>query len=329
MRDQRLDYAKGIAILLVLGSHLMPLTVVAAASRPLQLLNAGVLSYHYFLSTLGVPLFYLVMATLFFRKPDPRRRLTRIVVLFAFWVGVQYAVWALSNRQVPPFGLSTLRLGGPSLVGARATVFYFLVDAFALMLGAAGLVLLEKRSPRVALLLAWAGVIGSGVAFWAMLLARYQLPLWAVCNFWPYVGLPYLFSRGLRIPHWTHLAFAAVLSAILEGAACWCLNGAVFTLPNNARTSTLFGALAVFSLCIAARRLVFAAPVALVGRYSLGVYAVHTFVQYGLGFVLPPLTVAVGGGRVDVTLALTLATLAGTAVLVLLLGRTPLRRFVS
>jgi fucose 4-O-acetylase-like acetyltransferase len=120
----------------------------------------------------------------------------------------------------------------------------------------------------------------------------------------------------------------ALGSALAEGTTCWLLNGAVFTLPNYARTSTILGAVAVFLLIRKARHLPGRRLLALLGRFSLGFYALHTFFQFGLRPLLPPLVVTTSQGTVTFSLPLSIATLAATAAAIWVLSRTPLRRFV-
>lgn len=328
-RDERLDYLKGLAIALVLGSHLMPISFLSAGSRATFLASGVILTYQYFLSTLGVPVFFMVSSALYFARPQLKKRLVRLAMLFAFWVAVQYGVWAAANRAWPSGSLWTLRLGGPSLVGAEATVFYYLFNAIALLSLAACLSWVSSRNPRWGRFGAQAMIGVSLLTFWVLLVMRIRLPLWSVANFLPYVAFPHLLREGGRTPSWQGAALLGVLSAVAEGAVCWLLNGAVFTLPNYARGSTVFCALALYLLVMGSRRLPLRVAVAWLGRFSLGFYALHTFVQYGLRFVVPVPTVHVLGARVEVSILVSLATLAATTALVLLLSRSPLRRLVS
>lgn len=328
MRNWRLDYTKGIAIILVLGSHLMPITFAPDTAGLLQVGSYASLAYSYFLSTLAVPMFYLVALAVYYMRPAPGRRLRRIAGLYVFWVTFAYVAWWAATREPPRFDFQTLRLGGPSLVGAEATVFYFLFDLFLVIALGAALDQASHAKPQVAHTTAQLLVAIPCVTFWALILLRIRLPLWSVLNFLPFVGLAYLLRGDAPTRPWRWYAYAAVASIGIESLAFYRLNGTVFSMPNYARTSVVFGSLALF-LYLQQANIRRSWSLETIGRHSLGIFALHTYVQYWLSSMMPAMEIVVSGGAVKVSLGLTLTTLLVTACMVLVMAKTPLRRFVT
>lgn len=334
-RDASLDALRGISISLVLFAHL---TVVgfspAGGSRLGFLLQIAVGLFYKVVTQIAVPSFYLVSLYLYARKrtsagpPYFIARMKRLGAVFGAWMIVQYAAYWLVVGT-PSFSFRTLTLGGPSLYGAEASVFYFLFDLLLVVGGFEVLVLMrEAGHGRIVEALSWAGLAVSLGFFVWMDLAGKLVDHWLMVNFVPYVAFAALvFLCGRKVPVWIGVALLAG-GIVIDLTAVMTVEGwTIWNLSSYARISVVGASFVAWQLV---RPRLTGAPgwLGKIGALSLGIYAVHDFYKFAFTDHLEPIVFTIPWGTVSVNLAVTVAVVGATLLTVLALDRTPLKWMV-
>lgn len=334
-RDASLDALRGISISLVLFAHL---TVVgfspAGGSRLGFALQIIVGLFYKVVTQIAVPSFYLVSLYLYARKRTSAgpayflARMKRLGAITAAWIGVQYlAHWAVVGPA--RLSLRTIALGGPSLYGAEASVFYFLFDLLLMVGGFELLVLLrEAGHGRVVEALSWIGLAGSFAFFVWMDLAGKLVDHWLMVNFVPYLAFAaFLFLCDRKIPSWIGVALLVGGIAIDLAAVMTVEGWTIWNLSSYARLSVVGASWVAWQLL---RPRLTTPPrwLGTLGGLSLGMYAVHDFYKFAFTDHLAPIVFTVPWGTVSVNLMMAVAVVGATLLTVLVLDRTPLRWMV-
>jgi peptidoglycan/LPS O-acetylase OafA/YrhL len=326
MRRGGLDSVRGIAIGMIVISHTMPISI-AGATRAAGLSTTLIGLFGMYVMPVAVPAFYLVSLGLYFDKPDFRRRMTRLLQLFVFWVGLQYVLYAVLFRTAPPVDFLTATKGGPSLTGYASypTVFWFLFDLIVLTLLAEVFRRLGTRSTQLTRSLSWVVIVVSVTCFVFAEAGGIHIDHWSLVNFLMYVPLAWI----MRDTEWRlrSLLTAYAVLTVLEMALAWVRpDVTVLGVSGYARTAIPVGAAA---LVLWGRR---AAPhpvLEWLGRYSLGIYALHDTLRILALRWLPAATLAVGPITITLTILAAVCAVTLTLLLTWLLARTPMRRFVT
>jgi len=189
-RDKTLDALKGLAIVLVLVLHVVPLTYVPRSGGvihwPEAALHLSSTLFYMYICRLAVPIFFVVSLLLVLESPRPtvllaRRRLVRLFELLMFWAAVYWlAGWP---QSAPAKGSLRVYLGTLYRNGS----LYFLVDLGVLTVIIVLLRLIQSKLPGDALdAIAIVG-LGLSVAYLGYLqVTAAALPFWQVLNFIPY-----------------------------------------------------------------------------------------------------------------------------------------------
>lgn len=326
-RDIRLDSLKGLAILGVLTLHLVPVkfmsTSPALVPHGLALLSVAV----YQASRMAVPVLVLVSLYLFATLRPGRshylaRRLRRIGSVLVVWL-VVYATLGVAVGARESFS----SIGSVLAYPFTDSLLYFLTDlmlmtAIVEVLARAADALPERMGTAVLHAIFWASIAALGVAE----VLAWHPRIWSLVNFLPYAPAALLLQKR-RFGRWTAPAgFAASLAA-----EAWLISSGRLHLGGTgyARPMFVFAALLLFAFWSESdwARM---PTLARIGASSLGIYLVHPLVAAGLrrwaGFGASE--VAVSWGTVELALGLTASTVVVTALTLVLLNKTPARRFV-
>ncbi len=325
VRDAGLDTAKAAAILLVVCLHVQ----VRVPADP-AVVHAAFSFFYYKLGLAAVPLFFTVSLFLFISKYEQRgvayfgRRMLRLVKLYVFWVAVQTTLSVITRGEWPDLSLRFFMRGGSSLPIVGGSVFYFLFDLLVLTTLAFVLSSLPRRSREP---VAWAG-LALGAAYLAASPWIGELLPAFLAAFLVYVPLAWLLCHRPGLFRWPWLfAGLFVVTGLLEVVLYKYVGFGGDTF--YARVNALVGVLAVYSLC--ARFPLDRPWVRWLSVHSLGIFALHKYVQYlgyqvlhGLGYGYDLVAVAFVP-----SLLIFVWTLLLTVLAVALLRRTPLVRYVA
>lgn len=323
-----LDSAKGIAIGMIMLSHLNPISVTGAP--PLApAIDTLSRMFGTWLMPISVPAFLLISLLLYFQKPNLRRRMTRLLPVFGFWLVVQYGLYVALFGRIPSMDLSTLARGGPALSGltGQPSVLYFLFDLILLIVLAELFRRVATRQPasrmRLASILL---VLTNLLVFLVLELHQVRVAHWILPNFLIYIPMAWLLAQN---PHRNWLGSAAVFVLLNSSELFFALTrptASVLDVSGYARVALPFGALALVLWGMQTGPHPWLEKM---GRHSLGLYAVHDTLRILWLRVLPEAHVRLGGLTVQLTIYTTVAALATTLLLVWLLYRSPLRWAVS
>lgn len=286
-RDVTLDAARGVGIIFVLLWHTQPLAGFGIFAS--TALFGGSLYYWFngLLSLVCVPLLYTVSLFLLFARCSKSpaymtRRGLRLAMLLAFWIAIQFVAVTLATNTWPNVTWHVLRVGGPPLPLVGDSVFYFLVNLVPLSLLVALLAWVStKLGDRGAL---WLSILLTAccVAMLDVLALRgVTVPYYALVGFLPYAPLAWLLvrSRGVLIRHPYRVAGVMLLAAAVNDRVIANVEGSAWSV--YARGYLVFAVVFWLAMvCVLPQRVVRLLAVA--GVWSLGLFALHKYVQYVL-----------------------------------------------
>jgi peptidoglycan/LPS O-acetylase OafA/YrhL len=328
-RDDAFDLLKGVAICMVMLWHLQPLRGIWQwpIAYPTYVFN-------YEISLTAVPILFTVSLMLFGERVSRGwrylvSRLTRLVTLMVILGLLQVALFVVLVHHMPRPSAYNIMMGGPDLPVVGASVFYFL---FNLGILTALCWFYLKLPLRFRGWLAAAIVVASLIAFELTSFGFIYIPYYAPWNFFVYVPLADLLSRGgQRWARWFWLlAFlwaASMLRDLSFSGVLPISQHVTGSADPYARTSVVLGAL---TLIVGVRRfrLLRVHVLELAGRYSLGLYAFHKWAFYFFFVMVERLPV--DGRLAELTPAVvTMLAVGVTCGCVFLLSRTRLRFLVA
>lgn len=311
---------------MIVASHLMPIAI-AGSSQVAALATVLLGLFGMYVMPIAVPTFFLVSLTLYFAKPALTRRLGRLIPVFAFWVGLQYALYMVVLGGYPPLDLQTLTKGGPSLTGISSypSVFWFLFDLIVLTILAEAFRHMCLRLGRNANFLSWALIAVSLTGFAACEAFGRRVDHWSLVNFLVYIPLAWILTER-EAWQWRPFAAAFVGLTIVELALAWATPSAsVLEVSGYARVAIPAGATALF---LWGRRTGDHPKLQWFGRNSLGIYALHDTLRILL-LGMPTFLFRWAGLTISLTIVTSVVALALTLLATWALSRTRLRRFVS
>lgn len=331
-RDKTLDALKGLAIVLVLVLHVVPLTYVprpgGAIHWPEAALHLSSTLFYMYVCRLAVPIFFVVSLLLVVESARPtvllaRRRLVRLFELLMFWATVY---WLAGWPQSAPAGGSL-----PVYLGTlyRNGSLYFLVDLTVLTVIIILLRLIRSKLTGHALdAIAIVG-LGLSVAYLGYLqVTAAALPFWQVLNFVPYVfGACIVRRREWIAPLLVSGGIALSLEVLLTSSSSTTLWEGL-QAAGYSRPSVVFGALAAVAIALSrGASVTWPSWTATLGRHSLGIYLVHPLFVRPAHEYLGWHAIDMGGGEWIMRPEVLLAVVASTALVILLMRSTPLRRY--
>ncbi len=336
-RDYLLDVIRAVSICLVFVWHVQPFKfIVLKDYSSYFLLNTVLVQFYLEVALIAVPAFFTVSLYLFYKKQDTpvqyfTKRIMRLSKLYLFWVSVQFVIYYLVSKTIPPFSFQILKAGGPSLPVVGDSVFYFLYDLIFLTVFAFAFV---KCSGKVKNIISIIIFVLSMVTFEAAIFTD-KLPQ-DIYSLWCYlyiVPLAYQLSerKDLFLKN-KYKILAAYFLFIFHDIIImlYLTQHLTIRFPPYARVSIILGILTLFAF-IMDSRISHNKIISLLSRYSLGIFALHKYFQFlassittdyghacllGVGIELRPLVIF---------LVTSLLTLFCTY----LTGRTCLRQFVS
>lgn len=348
-RDARLDLAKALAISFVLFWHLKPLKFFATGGTNIFAAVNILLKTLYFQVTLvAVPLFILVSLYIFYQKIENSsniyifKRLNRLGQVFLFWTFCQFAFYygnifvkSMKNGAVDysiPMPIPKLvMLGGPSLPIVGGSVFYFNFILF-LVVSISFLFFFLRKFPVIFVIAGAVVAIGSMIYFEILNLSGRGLLYWRVENFLIYIPVSYFIYKqdGNDLSRYMYLCWFGFLVFLVQDIV---LRNIGYTTGAYSRCSIVFGSVAIFITILSMSNVKKNAVSYLLSRHSLGIYATHKYMQFFViialqyfGVVKP---IYISGFPVEFRVfIIAVLTFLLTALTVLLLYRTPLKRFV-
>jgi len=330
-RDKTLDALKGLAIVLVLVLHVVPLTYVPRSGGvihwPEAALHLSSTLFYMYICRLAVPIFFVVSLLLVLESPRPtvllaRRRLVRLFELLMFWAAVYWlAGWP---QSAPAKGSLRVYLGTLYRNGS----LYFLVDLGVLTVIIVLLRLIQSKLPGDALdAIAIVG-LGLSVAYLGYLqVTAAALPFWQVLNFIPYAfGACIVRRREWIAPLLVSGGIVLSLEVLLTSSSSTTLWEGL-QAAGYSRPSAVFGALAAVAIALSRGLVTWPSWTATLGRYSLGIYLVHPLFVRPAHEYLGWHAIDMGGGEWVMRPEALLAVVVSTALVILLMRSTPLRRY--
>ena len=356
-RDHRLDALRALGIVLVLLWHIQPLrfsplglpvdqSIPSLLPNPMRyLLELFNLQF----TLIAVPLFYLVSLYLFYshfpvNSSYLKDRLSRISKLCVFWTAVQFAVYftvcslglCLHSSELECEPLSFFSFAGPSLPMVGDSVFYFLFDLLLLTILA---FLYARMNDRMKMPIGVATILGFAIYFEMRNLGGVPIPYWSPGNFVIYIPIAYMLRHTRAIYEFRYYLLGVfVVLSVLVCLNPWCVLSTVSVYSAYARVGIVLGAVGVFSTINSLNLSERNRFVEFLSRYSLGIFAIHKYLQLSFilifhkafsAFEIPDSLVVFDVQLNLVALAVGVSAIAFSLVCVKLLGRTPLRQYVT
>ncbi|MDA8156566.1 MAG: acyltransferase family protein [Actinomycetota bacterium] len=358
-RDYRLDLLKAIAISLVLFWHLKPLGLTASSAPAaglgsiLNLVPIALGIFYYQVTLIGVPVFIIVSLYLFYGKIDKdnyfRNRILRITQIFIFWTAIQFGIYFLLKFLVsagdikdphnlfPQINFDAIIMGGPDLPVVGGSVLYFLFDLIFLYILAYGY---HRLNARIRKPLGWVVIVLSAMYFQFCIFGGTSVAFWNIENFLVYIPIAHFLRFSGRFSKLKKFYLLGFIIFGIEESKIALKMGSLGNAPYD-RISIVFGAIALVSFVFESSRLATQrkkhAVISLVSMYSLGIYATHKYwflllrLFAGLYYKVFPrqdvllFNLDLHMARLIIATAAVLLTLLSAY----LLGKTPLKRFVS
>jgi len=350
-RDSRLDFAKAIAISLVLFWHLQPLRILVTDKSTvlIKILGFGLVQFNLQISLVAVPVFLLVSIYLFYQKIEDRtlermsKRCLRIAGVYLFWTVCQFAFFygiifikyfhnGVSNLSTPIPIHRLLMEGGPPLPIVGGSVFYFLFVLLILVL-VSTVFYLFMNIHKIFIIMGISVVIVSILYFEILNLNGRGLPYWRIDNFLIYIPLSYFLLRqdsGKLIRYIPYFC----MGFILFSAQDVYLRNLGYRCGAYSRASIVFGSIALFSSILQLKDLNKGTVITLLSKYSLGIFAIHKYWQLIMNVVFIYFGSSVPVYAADFPLDLRALTIAVISILLtfsaILLGdRTLIKRYIT
>lgn len=345
-----MDFAKAIAISLVLFWHLQPIRISATDKSTIfiKFLGFWLTQFNLQVSLVAVPLFLLVSLYLFYQKIEDRalegmsKRCLRIGGVYLFWTICQFAFFYVmtfirsfhdgaSNFSAPIPIHRLLLEGGPPLPIVGGSVFYFLFVLLILVLVSTVFYLfrnIEKLFPLIGITV----VIVSILYFEFLNLNGRGLPYWRIDNFMIYIPLSYflLWQESGKLVRYIPFFY---IGFVLFSAQDVYLRHIGYDCGAYSRVSIVFGSIALFSSMLQLKDLNQGTVITLLSKYSLGIFATHKYWQlivivvfHLCGFSVP---VYAADFPLDLrALIIALISISLTFGAVFLGGRTLIKRYI-
>jgi fucose 4-O-acetylase-like acetyltransferase len=350
-RDTRLDFAKAIAISLVLFWHLVPIRILVTEKSTVltKIIGFGLTQFYLQISLVAVPMFLLVSMYLFYQKIEDStlegmsKRVLRIGRVYLFWTAFQFAFYYgimfiqyLHNGVIHfwlPIPVPRLLMeGGPPLPIVYGSVFYFL---FVLLISVlVSTVFYSLRHVKKLLPLIGISVVIVSILYFEFLnLNSRGLEHWRIENFIIYIPLSYFLLRqesGKLVRYIPYFYMGYVLFSAQDVY----LRHQGYHCGAYSRISIVFGSIALFSSALQLKNLNKSTVITFLSTYSLGIFATHKYWQLIVnvafqffGFSMPVYHVAFPLDLRALTMAVISMLLTFSAIL--FGGHTLIKRYIT
>lgn len=343
-----LDVLKTVCIFCVMIWHLAPFEISAQSSAALSTtLNAAFKYFYFQLTLIAVPGFILVSLYLFCIKAgNPnhlKTRIHRIVILYIFWTSLQFTFYYIlkylfKTTYTGNFWMDLFVKGGPELPLVGGSVFYYLFVLFIITIGMNYFfkMSLKMRSVYFSLVL----ILLNLLYFEYLIFIKYTtIHAWRLDNYFLYIPTAFLLYRNTEaFLRWRHIFY--LLFIILSIRDTSFLLNHTHSLSIYGRSSIYFGVLSLYSIIYRNRthypeRCI--RFVTYISIHTLGIFALHKYVHFFSLIAFDRAYKAAGIGKYLyfngikmnwLYLTASLTTICVSILLVYLLGKTKLKRFV-
>ncbi len=358
-RNYQLDIIKAIAISFVLIGHLETIDISAPKLQAYNfniILKQAIIFFYFQIIFLAVASFLLVSLFLYFQKLETTgkayffKRIPHLTSLFLFWVTLQYVMYYLTViwKTGLPFKQQLAQLagtftpsifildGGPRLPIVGDSVFYYFSELIFLIILASVFFAIAKNE-RLGTILGAAWIIASLVYFEIACFQQTHIPYNRLHSFSLYVPLAFFFFK-FRDTFSKPLLFFLITGYLAFSIQDYLLRSQEMNFNIYARPSIVFGAASLFYGIKNIKSRYETKITKFLSKYSLGIFATHKYIQYFFVVLLTPIFEAYNIGkkipiwlfRVDVRAwVITAATLAVTFLIVYMLDKTPLNKYVK
>lgn len=356
-RDYNLDLIKAICISLVLIWHLEPFDVSIPNITRLSaniIFKELLIALYFQVTLIAVPAFLITSQYLYIRKLKQNgfqyffKRMGILVYITLFWISIQLIFYyfvslTTSTDTTITHPLASIRdwielfmVGGPSLPVVGNSVFYFLTTLIVLTI-LSTLFIQSCTYEGLEIFIGILVIIGSLVHFQRMAFQGNVILFTQINNFILYVPVAYFIStygHRLRITAMSILWLVYFLLCLQDIQ----LRHMGLQFNIYGRASIVFGASALVCSLVNRKNIQESKLVHFLSHHSLGIFALHRYIQYFVTIYLMPVFVMYGlrkktpfwEVRINLqVLSIGFITILFTLFCVYILGKTPLRKFVK
>ena len=340
-RNYNFDFLKAIAIILVIFWHVRPIRISEACTSFTCILVQSILNTFYSQITLiAVPLFYIVSIYLFYSNAINeisyfKHRMMRVFSLFLFWTTVQFILYFVTTKTIMGYSpdinwvLSPYQ-GGPDLPIVGGSVFYFLSNM--LLLTCVAFFYGYKGDKGFWIRVSYILIVLFIIYFEIMNIIGITVPYWRIDNFIIYVPIVFLLLNTPNLIKYRYLFLLVYIVTSIHDIFIIKINYYLFIY---ARLSVISGAISLFCF-IYKYKFRERKYVAFLSKYSLGIFAIHKYwhlciiILYGVTLKIYHYDLDSPGAVLSQFFLISgVFAIMLTLISVYLLGKTPLKRFVS
>jgi fucose 4-O-acetylase-like acetyltransferase len=280
-RDVRFDFVKAISICFVFVWHVNPIR------SDIPVLKFLLSLFYQNLSLIAVPTFITVSLMLFVVKVKKggfqylRKRVTRLLNIFIFWVSMQYCLSYLVQKEVPSFTPKMIFYGGPAILIAGASVFYFLSDLIILTIALYVFLHLSDNVKKyvsviIAILTLLYFAASSTIGF--RLPAPIGLgPYNYLLSFIIYIPLSYYLRINMEFAVRHKYAIAVMLVLLVTYEKIMRVIFDLNLFAPYSRISVIAGMLLLITIAFSIKTMKAKRYIITLSKYSLGIFGVHTY----------------------------------------------------
>ncbi|RCJ23888.1 hypothetical protein A6S26_20005 [Nostoc sp. ATCC 43529] len=335
-RNNSLDTLKALSITFVFIWHLRPFQFIIDDSSQIHVLMIAkiIRDLELQLSLTAVPIFYIVSLYLFFKKFNDikylRKRLTKLIKIYLFWMIVQNIFFVIFTREFPSFSWQMFIGLEPSLPFVGDSVFYFLFNLICLISFAFLYQLINSNYLKK--VLSFTIIMFCLFYFETCFLLNFSIPYHWLINFVIYVPIAfYLANFTNKI---LNFKFYYLIAYLLFSFHDIYLRNYGYYLNIYGRIAIVSGAVAIFCYVYNQKDIKQNLIIQQLSKYSLGLFSLHKYWQYLFFLLINHYRVGIDG-RVFGTPLSSIFIIEGffviffTCVSVYLLKLTFFKQFVS
>ncbi|WP_445635324.1 acyltransferase family protein [Nostoc sp. DSM 114161] len=335
-RNNSLDTLKALSIAFVFIWHLRPFQFIIDDSTQVSVLMIAKiirdLEVQLFLT--AVPIFYIVSLYLFFQKSSDikyfRKRLTKLIKIYLFWIVVQNIFFVISTRQIPNLSWQLIIGLEPNLPFVGDSVFYFLFNLICLITFAFLYQFIKSYSLKK--ILSFTIIIFCLFYFETCYLLNITILYHWLINFVIYVPIAfYLANFPNKI---LSFKFYYLIAYILFSFHDIYLRDYGYHPNIYGRIAIIFGAVTIFCYVRDRKNIKENLIIQQISKYSLGLFSLHKYWQYLFFLLIYHYKIDITGGLFGTPLS-TMFIIEGFFVIfftflsVYLLKLTCFKQFVS
>ncbi|MBL8076486.1 MAG: acyltransferase family protein [Anaerolineales bacterium] len=360
-RNYNLDLIKAISIVLVLIWHLQPfdISIPNITRFSVNIIFKEALNVLYFQVTLiAVPSFLIISQYIYFQKLKQYgyiyffKRLAVLFYITIFWISAQFLFYYLvipllsagTITLPPPTNISDwlrlIMIGGPFKLNSNTNVgssaFYYLTTLIALTIFST-LYAIACRNKQLEKFISILIISMSLIYFQQHSFKEGVITYSRIENFIIYIPIAHLVNSYRDRLRYTanYVLWAGYFLFCFQDVY---LRTSGFQFNIYGRVSIVFGATALICSLINKKNTTEAPSVRFLSSHSLGIFALHLYIQYFMTLYLMPIfslyyirrKMPFWEFRINFqVLSIGLLTVLVTFICVYILGKTPLRKFVK